>query len=324
MIRTRAKIRKPANKKSLNKPEVCRKCALTENASIVYDSAMKNWACFIIFGLFLQIFPISASQDQVADDPSAPAVQKKHGVFTQFGTDLGRIVSSPFHWDLSDWLWVGGLTAATVVLINNDETIYRKVKEFQADTPFVNAISPFFEGFCKEAPVGIGALFLLHGLIAGDRKSRDTGSLTLQAALHSFVVIQIFKHLGGRQRPSWDNGQDRWVGPAGFFKRYEEGQWSRYDAFASGHTINIWSMATVVAHQYNKTPWVPILCYATATLGGFATMTEDLHWLSDVLVGAALGFAIGKFVVRRNQTKWNLVPTLPVNGGFGLSLQVNL
>lgn len=284
---------------------------------------MKYRAYLLLVCFFFQILPVCAASEDENSSSSKSETPRKN-VIRQFGSDLGRIVTSPFHWGISDWLWVGGLTATTLVLINNDETIYRKMKSFQADHPFVDDVSPIFEGFCKEGPIGVGALFLLHGLIAGDRKSRDTGSLTLQAALHSFVVIQIFKHLGGRQRPSWDNGTDRWVGPSGFFKRYEKGQWSRYDAFASGHTINIWSMATVVAHQYNKTPWVPILCYTTATLGGLATMTEDLHWLSDVVVGAALGFAIGKFVVRRNQTKWNLVPTIPPNGGFGLSLSVNL
>ena len=256
-----------------------------------------------------------------ADEPQE---EKNKGVAARFTADHGRIWTSPLRWKAKDWLLVGGLGALTAILIHNDEAIYRDIKEYQGKHKIIDDLTPFFSDMCQGFPFVMGAGLLAHGLLFKDRKSRDTGSLALQAMVHSFVLIQTLKHLTGRQRPSWDNGIDAWAGPKGFFDRYKDGQWARYDAFASGHTITIWSLATVVAHQYNKTPWIPILCYSAATLGGMATVTDDLHWVSDVLVGAAMGFAIGKFVVRRHNTKWTLMPTVPRNGGLALTLQVNL
>jgi membrane-associated phospholipid phosphatase len=64
---------------------------------------------------------------------------------------------------------------------------------------------------------------------------------------------------------------------------------------------------------------VPILCYTTAALGGLATITEDLHWISDVLIGAVVGYAIGRFVVKRRSKHWRITPTVHSNGvGVGI------
>ncbi len=288
---------------------------------------MKNLIVILIFCLILSPLQLLASTDtaqDTANNDNEREQAKKAGLLKKFGTDHGRIWASPFHWKATDWLWVGGLGLATAALIRNDEAIYRDIKKFQADNKIIDDLTPFFSTLCQGFPYAMGAGFLAYGLLSKDAKSLDTGSLALQAMIHSFVVIQALKHLTGRQRPSWENGVDAWAGPKGFFDRYKPGQWARYDAFASGHTITIWSLATVVAHQYNRTPWIPALCYSVAAVSGMATVTDDLHWVSDVLVGAAMGFAIGKFVVRRHQTKWSLMPVVPANGGIGLALQFKL
>lgn len=287
---------------------------------------MKNLIAILIFCILIAPLQIHAENQKENETERVTQEEDKDekGLAGRFAADHGRIWASPFHWKVKDWLWVGGISALTAVLIHNDEMIYRKIKEFQADNKIVDDLTPFFSTLCQGFPFAMGAAFIAHGLLFKDKKSLTTGSLSMQAMIHSFIVIQMIKHLTGRQRPSWDEGKDAWVGPNGFFERYEAGQWARYDAFASGHTITIWSLATVVAHQYNKTPWIPILSYTVAALSGMATVTDDLHWVSDVLVGAAMGFAIGKFVVRRHRTKWTLSPMIPANGGMGLTLQISL
>jgi len=276
---------------------------------------MKKLMALLLIALILPFFQIWGTEQ---DNP------EEKGLLHRFGSDHAQIWTSPLRWKMTDWLWAGGLSLATAALIHNDEAIYRDIKKFQAENKIIDNLTPFFSTLCQGFPYVMGAAFLAHGFLFKDSKALTTGSLSLQAMIHSFVVIQLMKHLTGRQRPSWENGADAWAGPSGFLERYKPGQWARYDAFASGHTITIWSLATVVAHQYNKTPWIPILSYSVAAVSGMATVTDDLHWVSDVLVGAALGFAIGKFVIRRHQTKWTLAPIIPSRGGLGLSLQINL
>lgn len=245
--------------------------------------------------------------------------EKKDSLVKGFVKDHGKIWTSPFRIKRSRWLVWGGVALITGILIANDEAIYKNIKDFQNKNEWVDKASPIFSGLCQGYPFPIAGLFLAGGWLLKDRKMVETGSLSIQAMLHSFVVVQAVKHLTGRERPSWNDGIDKWHGLYGFFRRYEAGQWARYDAFFSGHTVTIWSLATVIAHQYNKSPFVPIICYTLATLGGLATITEDLHWISDVFVGAVVGYAIGRFVVKRRSRRWNILPTIHQDGvGIGI------
>ena len=254
--------------------------------------------------------------EKKADEPKTP-------VLKGFLRDEGTILTAPLRFSAKDWLIAGSVLAITGVLIRNDEAIYRRVKNFQQDHQWADGISSGLEVFTRTGTIYLAGGFLIGGLLFKEKKTTETGSLALQAMIHSFVVIQLIKHLAGRQRPSWEDGSDGWHGPAGFLKRYEAGQWTRYDAFASGHTITIWSLATVIATQYRHTGWVPVAGYTLAGLCGLATITEDLHWLSDVFVGAVLGYAIGKFVVKRRGSlgkRLNLAPVVsPHYVGIGLN-----
>jgi len=228
--------------------------------------------------------------------------------------------------DFSGILLLGGLGAATWLLINNDEGIYRDIKQFQARNNVVDRLSPFLSELCQGWSWAAALSFLGVGWLSGREKTVETGSLALQAMFHSFVVIQLVKHLTGRQRPSWDQGRDEWAGPAGFFKRYEDGQWARYDAFASGHTITIWSLATVIASRYNNSFLIPAICYTLAGLAGLATITEDLHWISDVFIAAVAGYAIGRMVLARHRVRskaFTISPYFGKRGSIGLSLSLS-
>ena len=46
-----------------------------------------------------------------------------------------------------------------------------------------------------------------------------------------------------------------------------------------------------------KLPWVPWLAYSAAGLIGLSRITENKHWITDVVAGAGLGYLTGKLVV---------------------------
>ena len=244
----------------------------------------------------------------------------KRRFFRDFWQDEKRIWTSPFRAKPKDLLLWGGLLALTGVMIHNDEAIYREVKEFQAEHEWVDKATPFFSDMAQGYPFALAGAIWITGALTRNEHAKETGYLSLQAMLHSFVVVQMVKHLTGRARPSAFDGQDSWAGPAGFFKRYEEGKWSHYDAMFSGHTITLWSLATVLAHQYRKTVIVPVLAYSLATLGGLATITDDLHWLSDVVLGAAVGYAIARFVIKRRSKRFQVSPVV-YRGGMGIGVR---
>jgi len=155
-------------------------------------------------------------------------------------------------------------------------------------------------------------------LAFNDKRAKETASLGFQVLIHTGIMVQVGKHLFGRTRPGATGGVDHWSGISGFFKRYNEG-FTHYDSFPSGHTITVWGMATVIAEEYKEKPLIPIISYTLATAAGLSRVTEDAHWLSDVFVGAVLGWTIGKFIVRRRGRKWQVTPFASTNS-IGINL----
>ena len=69
--------------------------------------------------------------------------------------------------------------------------------------------------------------------------------------------------------------------------------------FPSGHSIAAFSVATVVARRYGNHRWVPYAAYGMAALVGFSRLSLLSHFVSDVFMGGALGYSIGRFTVLR-------------------------
>jgi membrane-associated phospholipid phosphatase len=271
--------------------------------------------------IWLIYFPLMSS-DSSENLPTDNKDPKSDTFFKALLKDEAEIWTSPLRFSIRDWAVVAGLSAVTGYLIVKDESLYERVKTYQMNHAWVDKISPSLTLLGDgNVSLGISGLFFISGSIFKDRKARDTSKLVLMSLIHSGIVVQLLKHLSGRQRPEAEDGQDHWAGPSGFFKRYKNHSDMFYDSFPSGHTITVWSTATVIAHQYNKTPFIPILSYSLAALSGMSRVTEDKHWVSDVVVGAVLGFAIGKFVYKKRSSRFLITP-LYGRGTAGINLGI--
>lgn len=293
---------------------------------------IKKITCILIIVLFFNFFAFgSKTKEEKKKNQNKSTLKMKKDNKTPFfkalGQDLGHIITSPLRIKGKDLLTIGSVVLITGILINNDEAIYSDFKDYQAKHSWVNKLSPKITklgdgGFS----LGLAGAFYLGGALFKNERAKETAKLTLMTFIHTGLVVQIGKHFTGRQRPSWDKGNDGWAGPSGFFKRYKPYQISHYDAFPSGHTISIFGTATVVAEMYRDKPLIPIVSYSLATLCGLSRVTEDTHWLSDVFLGAVLGYAIGKYIVKRRSNfrrKFNIVPIANTKG-ISLGISYNL
>lgn len=93
-------------------------------------------------------------------------------------------------------------------------------------------------------------------------------------------------------------------------------------SFPSGHATEAFTLASVVAAR--SSGWlIPTLAYTGACLVAYDRVNDRAHFPSDVVADAALGIAVGRFVVARHQPEPQGTPqvelqVIPVRNGAGL------
>lgn len=142
-------------------------------------------------------------------------------------------------------------------------------------------VSHFGQGY---ATGGIAATFYLAGRLTHDPKSRETGVLAAEALIDTGIVTEVLKTTSRRQRPNADE----------HLGEFFDGGTS----FPSGHSSSIWSVATVIAYEYQHNPWIKYGACAAATAVSMSRYSGRNHFLSDIAAGSAIGFFIGRYVYR--------------------------
>lgn len=161
---------------------------------------------------------------------------------------------------------------------------------------------------------GISGITYLIGRETGNDHARETGFLALEAVAHSQLIVYVIKEVTQRQRPLAGTRHG--------------GFWEGGDSFPSGHAIGSFAVASVFAYEYRQHIAVPIIAYTAATAVDFSRLGAQKHWLSDLFVGSAMGFMIGRYVYREhhdNDLPGNHVPRLArlipeIGGDQGLGL----
>jgi len=216
--------------------------------------------------------------------PAAPAdspADSQSGFARQLLRDQKSIWTSPARIKASDARWLVPLSAGTAFLFIKDNQIE---SEFDHKTSLQSASRKVSSVGLYSAWAVPGA-FLALGKFKGSERMEDTGKRGFQAALYSEAVMQVMKLITDRARPA--------EGGNGHF-------WTGGDSFPSGHSMEAWALAKVVSDEYSDKPLVKIGMYSFATAVSLSRLTSQRHYASDVLVGSAVGYLIGKFVMRNH------------------------
>jgi membrane-associated phospholipid phosphatase len=135
----------------------------------------------------------------------------------------------------------------------------------------------------------IAALLLFLGNIRGLAFEIILGTLTL------WLVVETIKALTDRARPFLDLTATRIIGWR------EPGR-----SFPSGHTAQIFFLATLLSYRFSPGAVGIAALYAVAALVGFTRMYVGAHYPRDVIAGAVLGCV------------WGILATLVVPYWIGL------
>jgi membrane-associated phospholipid phosphatase len=85
------------------------------------------------------------------------------------------------------------------------------------------------------------------------------------------------------------------VHPAKYFIQRERPDKSNFRSFPSGHTSTAFVAAELLHKEYGHlSPWISVAGYGTAALTGYFRLQNNVHWLGDVVAGAAIGIASTK------------------------------
>jgi membrane-associated phospholipid phosphatase len=218
-------------------------------------------------------------------------------------TDTGKMLLSPTNWDGTDWLKTGLVIGATAGLYFADADIRDFARRNQSSIGDKGAVvgNALGNPFVILPPLG---LFYLYGHLNEDQKARRASLLAVESLAISGVFTLTLKAATQRPRPSTGETPTSWNGP---------GLKMGDPSFPSNHTTVAFSIASVLAEEYGTNPYVPPIAYSLATLTAFARLYDNKHWASDVFFGGAIGYFVGKAVVRYHTAQGNIpLKILPV------------
>jgi len=191
--------------------------------------------------------------------------------------DQKAIWTSPLHLRLHDANWLvplGGLVAA---LLATDTATSRHL----SNSPNRISQSRSFSNMGAATLIGAaGGLYLL-GKMRHNEHMRETGLLSGEAVIDSYLAATAIKSAAGRERPYVANAEGR----------FRQGG----NSFPSEHATAAWSAAGVLAHEYPG-PLTKLFAYGLASAISASRVTGKEHFPSDVLVGSVLGYLIAQHV----------------------------
>ncbi|MEO6405437.1 MAG: phosphatase PAP2 family protein [Ferruginibacter sp.] len=220
--------------------------------------------------------------------------------FILLGSDFKQAFTKPFHLKHKDIAPLAIFAGTAIAVGLADEPIQRAALKWRNNNPSVakvgNFVSRFGGMYETYALVGFG----LYGVIFKSQKMKTTTLLASQAYILGGAEEAVLKTLSGRTRPNFysstGEAEPKFLGPFGNTSRDALRNKSN-SSFPSGHTTVAFAAATVFAMEYKEHWYIPVISYTAATLIGMSRITENKHWSTDVLVGAALGWVTGRQVV---------------------------
>lgn len=251
----------------------------------------------------------TSDQDQTKQDstiqvePGPPVIKQKDiwnetGIFHPFVRmpkyilqDQKAIWTSPIHTvkaDVKYWVIFG---AATAALVATDRWTVKQLPNSSSQVSVSTWGSRVGSAYSL-IPITAGFYFIGSG--THQERFRETGLIGFETLIDASLVVEALKLVSDRARPLESNGK-------GHFEDSPNGRWS--SGFPSGHAINVWALASVVAHQYPHPRIVPILAYGLASTVVVARVGARQHFPGDVVAGSAMGWFIGDYVYGKRHNR---------------------
>ena len=219
---------------------------------------------------------------------AGPVLGQNKYTFSQFGHETGTFFTQPLHWESSDWLKLGLIGSGTFLSMQADQPVRTAVlrdRRYYSSVPIeggriwgeIYMPFAFFSGFA------------LHSLIADDMGTRKIAYEIGQASLYAAAITYTTKFIFGRARPYTGEGA---------FTYHPFGTATNDDHLSlySGHATIAFVLSTVLSRNA-RSGLLKTVAYLPAACTVISRVYQDKHWVSDNLLGAAIGYVVATWVV---------------------------
>lgn len=258
-------------------------------------SKAQRFTSSVVAALTLAIGPALAAQQSSPALPDAPQPANPHEAVSVLNTprnllkDQEAIWTSPFRIRDNNALAPIALVLGTTLLITTDHQVMSDHFKDPKTNKHANTASNGLVGAFVAVPAG----FYLLGHAQHSPQAIETGILGGEAIADSVGVNEVIRIIARRERPTVDGAKGKFFQDGVNFS----------SSFASNHSVIAWSSAAVIASEYNG-PLTQILAYGAATGVSVARIASRDHFPSDVLVGSAVGWMIGRYVYHRHHHEY--------------------
>lgn len=272
-------------------------------------SGKSDFKKLLIFVVFIPFFcSTTFAQDSLVVKDNVVRRIIKDGSNT-FST-IVLTYATPLHWKKRDFLRLGGVLAISGATMFADEPIFKFMQRNQNKTADeFERIGDFLGQPEHNYPFMLAVW--ATGVISDNDWLRETGIMVVASVTTSGLLQTAGKEIVGRARPDAGEG-------AFHFKPFGGRD---YHSFPSGHTMLSVATSWILARQVKPVP-LKIIFYSLPVLTGLSRVYVGAHWMSDILLGSALGIACAESVLRlypmvkeKNKYSLGLVPT---SNGMGM------
>ncbi len=219
--------------------------------------------------------------------------------------------SSPPWVTKRDLVGVGISVLATIAVAPLDKRVAGELQDpgWQKDEPLHSA-SQLLAFAGGPGPFLLGAGFFAIGRVTGAPSLSDAGTHMTEAVLLAAGLTALGKGIAGRALPGVKTSENfEWA--RGFHKGN-----GPFVSFPSGHTAAGFAMASALTEE--AAAWHPGLehyvgpaAYVTASAIGLARLYQNVHWMSDLPLAAAIGtwsgLAVESHVHRHRSSRSNAI-----------------
>jgi len=152
---------------------------------------------------------------------------------------------------------------------------------------FVSALLGFF------VPIILPLVMYMRGKNKEDTSLQNKGLVIGQAALLGLVISTCIKVFSGRIPPTITGFTPNGGFQFGFLRG------GVFYGWPSSHTTVAVALAAAVTELYPNNTFIKVSAWMFAVIIGLG-VSLDIHWFSDVIAGALIGYAIGTTVGKHN------------------------